>query len=126
MMSDGYQHYKHIILCLLCSSRRRHTRCYRDWSSDVCSSDLSNPAQAFVAEQFKHLCEKDIKILLVSGHHDTPRSIEQGVSPLTVHAKSGHVIFFHDQTPSSTKLDTSQTTVNVTGLSLNPTLTSDQ
>src|SRR5207245_7678530 len=29
------------------SSRRRHTRCYRDWSSDVCSSDLfigSDPA----------------------------------------------------------------------------------
>src|SRR5207245_5743405 len=23
------------------SSRRRHTRCYRDWSSDVCSSDLT-------------------------------------------------------------------------------------
>src|SRR5207245_5673097 len=22
---------------------RRHTRCYRDWSSDVCSSDLSFP-----------------------------------------------------------------------------------
>src|SRR6266542_5275372 len=22
------------------SSRRRHTSCYRDWSSDVCSSDL--------------------------------------------------------------------------------------
>src|SRR5207245_7186618 len=21
--------------------RRRHTRCYRDWSSDVCSSDLN-------------------------------------------------------------------------------------
>src|SRR5207245_7732765 len=26
------------------SSRRRHTRCYRDWSSDVCSSDLRWPA----------------------------------------------------------------------------------
>src|SRR5207245_3129555 len=25
------------------SSRRRHTRCYRDWSSDVCSSDLRLP-----------------------------------------------------------------------------------
>src|SRR3990172_574041 len=25
---------------LLFSSRRRHTRCSRDWSSDVCSSDL--------------------------------------------------------------------------------------
>src|SRR4030042_4162041 len=24
------------------SSRRRHTRCSRDWSSDVCSSDLRN------------------------------------------------------------------------------------
>src|SRR5207245_7266881 len=22
---------------------RRHTRCYRDWSSDVCSSDLTLP-----------------------------------------------------------------------------------
>src|SRR2546429_6301899 len=31
------------MLCALCfffSSRRRHTRCSRDWSSDVCSSDL--------------------------------------------------------------------------------------
>src|SRR2546429_2251252 len=26
------------------SSRRRHTRCSRDWSSDVCSSDLSPTA----------------------------------------------------------------------------------
>src|SRR5690554_3491623 len=25
------------------SSRRRHTRCGRDWSSDVCSSDLISP-----------------------------------------------------------------------------------
>src|SRR2546422_11248072 len=25
------------------SSRRRHTRCSRDWSSDVCSSDLPVP-----------------------------------------------------------------------------------
>src|SRR2546429_5014279 len=27
-------------LCFFFSSRRRHTRCSRDWSSDVCSSDL--------------------------------------------------------------------------------------
>src|SRR4030043_1805715 len=26
--------------CLFFSSRRRHRRCSRDWSSDVCSSDL--------------------------------------------------------------------------------------
>src|SRR5436305_9128165 len=28
------------------SSRRRHTRCGRDWSSDVCSSDLPTSAAA--------------------------------------------------------------------------------
>src|SRR2546429_9194750 len=28
------------ILFFFFSSRRRHTRCSRDWSSDVCSSDL--------------------------------------------------------------------------------------
>src|ERR1035438_10585403 len=27
-------------VCFLFSSRRRHTRCLSDWSSDVCSSDL--------------------------------------------------------------------------------------
>src|SRR5207245_8791746 len=30
------------------SSRRRHTRCYRDWSSDVCSSDLPQTENVFV------------------------------------------------------------------------------
>src|SRR2546422_5860572 len=29
------------------SSRRRHTRCSRDWSSDVCSSDLPPPFDRF-------------------------------------------------------------------------------
>src|SRR2546422_7823279 len=30
----------HVSLFFFFSSRRRHTRCSRDWSSDVCSSDL--------------------------------------------------------------------------------------
>src|SRR2546422_8136347 len=29
------------IIFFFFSSRRRHTRCSRDWSSDVCSSDLT-------------------------------------------------------------------------------------
>src|SRR5205809_7916876 len=29
-----------VLLLFFFSSRRRHTRCSRDWSSDVCSSDL--------------------------------------------------------------------------------------
>src|SRR6266542_3837453 len=35
-----YMNIGKIDLALFLSSRRRHTRCYRDWSSDVCSSDL--------------------------------------------------------------------------------------
>src|SRR3712207_8136399 len=30
-------------ICFFFSSRRRHTRYWRDWSSDVCSSDLATP-----------------------------------------------------------------------------------
>src|SRR3989449_7992681 len=32
------------------SSRRRHTRCSRDWSSDVCSSDLQWPAEPLIQD----------------------------------------------------------------------------
>src|SRR6266498_5497747 len=47
------------------SSRRRHTRCGRDWSSDVCSSDLvircleSNPKASCVAAACKNLSNGD-------------------------------------------------------------------
>src|SRR5699024_11977084 len=32
------------------SSRRRHTRSKRDWSSDVCSSDLNDETREYVKE----------------------------------------------------------------------------
>src|SRR2546429_4481501 len=32
--------YSSVLCFFFFSSRRRHTRCSRDWSSDVCSSDL--------------------------------------------------------------------------------------
>src|SRR5438874_13785932 len=35
-----------LFLFFFFSSRRRHTRSLRDWSSDVCSSDLGEPACA--------------------------------------------------------------------------------
>src|SRR2546429_5585310 len=34
---EGY-----VVFLFFFSSRRRHTRCSRDWSSDVCSSDLDS------------------------------------------------------------------------------------
>src|SRR5690554_1584743 len=36
-----------VVLVFFFSSRRRHTRCGRDWSSDVCSSDLLHPQRAY-------------------------------------------------------------------------------
>src|SRR3712207_9253032 len=36
-----------MIVCFFFSSRRRHTRYWRDWSSDVCSSDLTT-SRAYV------------------------------------------------------------------------------
>src|SRR5947209_19025837 len=32
-------------MCFFFSSRRRHTRYWRDWSSDVCSSDLHHAVE---------------------------------------------------------------------------------
>src|SRR5436305_10563830 len=41
------------------SSRRRHTRCGRDWSSDVCSSDLLDvePRELLV-----HVIREDLRL----------------------------------------------------------------
>src|SRR5207245_4875841 len=40
------------------SSRRRHTRCYRDWSSDVCSSDLPHLE---LERDRQHRCDEPIE-----------------------------------------------------------------
>src|SRR2546422_7516053 len=37
------------------SSRRRHTRCSRDWSSDVCSSDLGQRQLRESAPDFENM-----------------------------------------------------------------------
>src|SRR2546429_2119779 len=49
-LGDREKHYPRQLFFF--SSRRRHTRCGRDWSSDVCSSDLG------VAEGFRHRQER--------------------------------------------------------------------
>ncbi len=85
-----------------------------------------NPTRAYVAEQFKRLHENDIKTVLISGHHDTPRSTEQGVSPLSVHARTGHAYFLQDPTPTPKIFQFGNESVNVTGMSLNPSLGPDQ
>src|SRR2546429_6228206 len=50
---QAYVPVSFIELLFFFSSRRRHTRCSRDWSSDVCSSDLkqTEPTQQPAAKK---------------------------------------------------------------------------
>src|SRR5256884_8855367 len=66
----------------LFSSRRRHTRCSRDWSSDVCSSDLDVPGKTH-AEKWDaifQLCSEGyfptLKIQLIDGRPFTEAEVE--------------------------------------------------
>src|SRR2546429_1379161 len=43
-MFESLKATTNIAVVFFFSSRRRHTRCSRDWSSDVCSSDLNAAA----------------------------------------------------------------------------------
>src|SRR3712207_8370378 len=43
--------------CVFFSSRRRHTRYWRDWSSDVCSSDLVMGTKDICTVSYKGLAE---------------------------------------------------------------------
>src|SRR2546422_5180415 len=62
------------------SSRRRHTRCSRDWSSDVCSSDL--PELPLGGDRLPDIvrprtrCERDESVL--AGKRKKPRAIVSG------------------------------------------------
>src|SRR5207245_3929993 len=60
-----------IITFFFFSSRRRHTRCYRDWSSDVCSSDLAT------IQNFKKLGIDATYVKQVEG-------VSSGVAPIFV------------------------------------------
>src|SRR5262245_63623226 len=58
------------VIIFFFSSRRRHTRCLSDWSSDVCSSDLGNhgdewEGQIGLGNLIRALQPKDIKGRLV-------------------------------------------------------------
>src|SRR2546429_6128969 len=61
------------------SSRRRHTRCSRDWSSDVCSSDLGESAYLKFARKWIRTCPRQLAAFrrnLSQYHSIAPRSEE--------------------------------------------------
>src|SRR3954447_16074852 len=58
------------------SSRRRHTRCYRDWSSDVCSSDLPY----FLTQKLLPLLADGGAIVNTTSNSALPSGLEPGYS----------------------------------------------
>jgi len=81
----------------------------------------SNATRATVMNLFRSLHMSGIRIFVVSGHHDTPKSIEEGVSPLAVYGNSGYVHFFRNPSePEAVILDIKGTKVSLVGISHNP------
>src|SRR5256884_1399633 len=69
------------------SSRRRHTRCSRDWSSDVCSSDL-HEGNLWIGTDGGLSCWKD--------HHFITFTVKDGLSTNSISAiyeDTGHSLW---------------------------------
>ncbi len=82
-----------------------------------------NPTRARTMDQFRMLHEKGVRVFLVSGHHDTPKSVEQGSSPISVYGNSRYVTFFQDFSKlTSMVLTINGKEVQVAGISFNPVL----
>src|SRR5690606_39374049 len=66
------------------SSRRRHTRFSRDWSSDVCSSDLPKAHKFMVPRQFAALVTVKVAAMLaaVPASAQVQRVLPQGQEEL--------------------------------------------
>src|SRR5436309_11085685 len=60
------------------SSRRRHTRFSRDWSSDVCSSDLQDPFMQAHAAHAERMLERGVRPREVAVERDRDIQLESG------------------------------------------------
>jgi len=82
-----------------------------------------NLARARVMEDLKAVHDLGVRILAVSGDHDTPKVAEEGSSPLAVYGNSGHVHFFDNPNVLGRREFTIDSLrIQVGGLSRNPLL----
>ena len=82
-----------------------------------------NPTRTRVMDCFRALYEKGIKVFLIGGHHDTPRSREQGSSPISIYGSSKYVTYFQDSSqPTSATIQVQGQSVMISGISYNPTI----
>lgn len=122
--------------------RRDHLRCFEEAveyakknKPDIfsVSGDLfdtirpGNITRAALMQHFKDLHEKGIRVYLISGHHDTPKSAEEGSSPLAVYGRSGYATFFEDLlNPFVSSFELGGQRVCITGVGYDPTLPWDR
>src|SRR2546429_5608311 len=67
------------VLLFFFASRRRHTSCSRDWSSDVCSSDLFPPLQHLLADLLaSQRLEADVVGVLLCQPQELPLEVDGG------------------------------------------------
>src|SRR3989337_3727900 len=93
-----------VVLIFFFSSRRRHTRCYRDWSSDVCSSDLDLGLGTNISVGLDHFTDeywlegppKDFRseIVIYEGGKEVKRGITRVNSPVKYKGIRFHQSFF--------------------------------
>src|SRR5207248_5777147 len=93
------------------SSRRRHTRSYGDWSSDVCSSDLLLP------EYVEEITEDEVIFRNYEGKrfvYKQPRQVaaESGCDPLAPAAQNDVVPIQIGKDRKSTRLNSSHRTIS--------------
>src|SRR5262245_63072159 len=88
-----------IVIFFFFSSRRRHTRCLSDWSSDVCSSDLSviliggDPGigkSTLLLQAFAALSQKGLTSLYVTGE-ESQRQVKMRAERLGIRSEERRV-----------------------------------
>ena len=83
----------------------------------------NNPVRANVMQWLKELYEIGVRTVMVGGHHDMPKSAEEGASPLAIYGNSGYAIFLQDVSkPTTVLFQAGSAEVAITGLGYNPLL----
>lgn len=83
-----------------------------------------NPPRALLIRGFRHLYSLGIKIFIIGGQHDTPRSVEEGASPIDVIAQTGYIYFLNTiKNPSVEHIKINDIDVCISGLTYNHSLT---
>src|SRR5215217_2065743 len=94
-------------LCFFFSSRRRHTRYWRDWSSDVCSSDLADiireasaTGRVLVVDETRRsggVGEGVLALLVDAGYVGVARRVAAIDSFIPLGPAAAHVLVSEDQ-----------------------------